>query len=283
MTYKEAEYIFKRELSQLYPVTEVGAMFQVIFMHLFGFTRMQLYENGSSVIPDKFESQIYNIIHQLKQFKPIQYILGETEFYGLRFLVDESVLIPRPETEELVHWILSDIKSVQSPSVIDLCTGSGCIAVALAKNIHGAKVSAVDISQTAIDKATENARINETIVNYQTDDILNPQIEMYGEYDVIVSNPPYVTEDQKMEMHSNVLDYEPHIALFTPVNNSFIFYEAIARFAKRRLKRNGTLYFEINEKYHEETAHCITKMGFTTELKRDINNKYRMIKAWHHG
>jgi release factor glutamine methyltransferase len=283
MTFKEAESIIKSELMEIYPVSETEAMIQVIFNHFFSLSRFQRYLNANSVISEKSGFQIYNIIHQLKEHKPLQYILGETEFYGLRFLVNEQVLIPRPETEELVQWVINDWLGKTPCTILDVGTGSGCIAISLSKNLPDASVSAIDISIDAINTAKRNALINEAAVNFKICDILHPNVDEFSMFDILVSNPPYVTAEQKAEMLPNVLDYEPHIALFAPVENPFIFYEAIALFAKQRLKPNGYLYFEINEKYPQETAQCIEKYGFTAELKRDINNKYRMIKARHHG
>jgi len=283
MTFKEAECLFRDELAEIYPINETDAMTQVIFKQLFGFSRFQMHLNAKSKIPEKSRSQIYDIIYQLKQYKPLQYILGETEFYGLPFSVNESVLIPRPETEELVEWIIMDCKDKENTSILDIGTGSGCIAVTLAKSITGSYVSAIDISEVALNTAKKNADSNNVTVDFKVCNILQPNMDKFSTYDVIVSNPPYVAEYQKNEMFPNVLNFEPHVALFVPEKNPFIFYEAIALFAKQTLNPKGCLYFEINEKYPNETALCIEKQGFVTELKCDINNKYRMIKAWRNG
>jgi release factor glutamine methyltransferase len=232
-------------------------------------------------LSEKSESQIYNIIQELKRFKPLQYILGETEFYGLRFFVDSAVLIPRPETEELVEWVISDCKGKDNLSIIDIGTGSGCIPIALAKNLPKAQVFAIDISEDALDIARKNALENMVNIQFIQSDILKRSLSKDFNFDVIVSNPPYVISDQKVQMSANVLDYEPHIALFAPDQNPFVFYEAIAEIAQTHLKPDGTLYFEINEALPYETAESINKYGFNTELKQDINGKYRMIKAKH--
>ena len=214
----------------------------------------------------------------MKHNKPIQYILGVTEFYDLPFYVDDSVLIPRPETEELVHWILDDYHGL-SPRIIDIGTGSGCIPVALAKNLPLAKVLAADISETALATAHKNALRNSVTVEFLKMDILSDALPDFGRFDLIVSNPPYVTVEQMDRMEANVLDYEPHIALFVPQTDPLIFYRAISRFAGKQLEPGGNLYFEINESLAAETANAVEEFGFTVEVKKDINGKYRMLKA----
>ncbi|HEX2933948.1 MAG TPA: peptide chain release factor N(5)-glutamine methyltransferase [Bacteroidales bacterium] len=279
MTYKQAFANFHEELKNSYPETEIEAFIQIICRHLFGLSRFDCMLRNTESLSEKSESQIYNIIQELKRFKPLQYILGETEFYGLRFFVNGAVLIPRPETEELVEWIISDCKGKDNLSIIDIGTGSGCIPVSLAKFLQGAKVSAIDISEEALVVAKKNAEENKVNVQFIHADILKQTLPKKLRFDVIVSNPPYVTADQKNVMNANVLDYEPHIALFAPDQNPFVFYEAIAAVAQDHLKPEGSLYFEINEAFPHETADCIRKYGFGTELKQDINGKYRMIKA----
>ncbi len=281
MTYKQAFTYFQQELKNSYPETEIEAFMQIICKHLFGFSRFDCMLRDTESLTEKSESQIYNIIQELKRFKPLQYILGETEFYGLRFFVDSAVLIPRPETEELVEWIISDCKGKDNLSIIDIGTGSGCIPIALARNLPGSDISAIDISEKALNVARKNAIENNVNVRFLQTDILKGSLSKEFSFDVIVSNPPYVTAEQKANMSSNVLDYEPHIALFAPEQNPFVFYEAIAEIAQSHLKPQGALYFEINEALPYETAESINKYGFNTELKQDINGKYRMIKAKH--
>jgi release factor glutamine methyltransferase len=279
MTYKQAFAYFNQELKNSYPETEIEAFIQIICRHLFGMSRFECMLRDVDNLPEKSEGQIYNIIQELKRFKPLQYILGETEFYGLRFFVDSAVLIPRPETEELVEWIISECKSKNDVSIVDVGTGSGCIPVALARFLPNATVAAIDISAEALDVAQKNAIENKVNVQFIQTDILKRKLPKELHFDVIVSNPPYVTPAQKDNMSSNVLDYEPHIALFAPEQNPFVFYEAISEIAQAHLKPAGALYFEINEALPDETAERIRKFGFTTELKQDINGKHRMIKA----
>ena len=283
MTYRETENLFFSELNDIYPEYETGAIIQIVFAQIFKLTRFEIHQKAKDTVPLELESQIYNIIRQLKQYKPLQYILGVTEFYGLPFIVNESVLIPRPETEELVQWIINDCKDNKAPSILDIGTGSGCIAVSLAKNIPESKVSGIDISNKAIETAYKNALLNNLEINFIQCDILNYEPDKFGLFDIIVSNPPYIDREQELLMQPNVLQYEPHIALFAPDNKPLQFYETIALFAFDKLSHGGLLYFEINEKYPDETSKLIRNIGFSTELKQDINNKYRMLKAWKNG
>jgi release factor glutamine methyltransferase len=278
MTVKESSQLIVQELKPQYPLQEIESFIYLIFNHFMGFRRFDVNLKPDVAIPNHLELQIYDIIEQLKHNKPIQYILSTTEFYGLPFYVDESVLIPRPETEELVKWILDDYVGC-IPRIIDLGTGSGCIPIALAKNLPSAEVFAADISEEAIVTAKRNAKQNEVHVEFLKLDILADTLPYLGLFDMVVSNPPYVTLKQKDRMEENVLGYEPHVALFVPENDPLVFYKAIARFASRCLKPNGSLYFEINESLYDETVLAVCQYGFATELKKDINNKYRMLKA----
>jgi release factor glutamine methyltransferase len=278
MIVKEASHLIASELKAHYPSSEIDSFIYLIFNRLMGFKRFDTSLKSDAVIPNHLNLQIYDIIEQLKHKKPIQYILGSSEFYGLSFHVDESVLIPRPETEELVQWILDDWQGT-APKIIDIGTGSGCIPIALAKNLPLAEVSAVDISDTAIATAQRNASQNNVSVDFFRLDIFSGELPELIGFDVVVSNPPYVTIEQKDKMEANVLDYEPHVALFVPQNDPLVFYRAISKFARKYLKSNGSLYFEINEALSGETAETVEESGFRVELRKDINSKYRMLKA----
>ena len=278
MTVKETVQLITGQLSNYYPAEELDSFTYLIFSHLMGFKRFESHTKSEVEIPSHLAPQIYDIIEQLKQHKPIQYILGTTDFYGLPFYVNESVLIPRPETEELVHWIVQDFTK-QKSRIIDLGTGSGCIPVALAKNLPDAEVYAADISEEALEVAGKNAKQNEVNIHLLKLDLLSEDWPDTGLFDVIVSNPPYVTIDQKDRMDVNVLDFEPYLALFVPENDPLVFYKAISRFAVKHLKTRGSLYFEINEALYSETEKAVSNLGFSTELKKDINGKYRMLKA----
>lgn len=232
--------------------------------------------------------RVENILNRLKTGEPVQYILGHTEFYGLPFKVNPSVLIPRPETEELVEWAISSVGSLQlaAGSILDIGTGSGCIAISLKKNLKDAQMSAIDISPEALKTAKENAELNKVDVNFVRDDILNPTHHslLTTHYSLIISNPPYVTLDDKKQMHTNVTDFEPHTALFVPKDDPLIFYRAIANFASTHLEKGGLLFFEINESYGEQTVELLSDKQFKNiELRKDMSGKLRMIKAIHSG
>jgi len=217
----------------------------------------------------------------LKEYKPIQYILGETEFFGLNFSVNQSVLIPRPETEELVELILKN-HSGENLKILDIGTGSGCIAISLAKNMPSAKVYAIDISEDALSVAKENATRNQVEIQFFQQDILAelPDNIFNEKLDIIVSNPPYITPIEKYSIHDNVLKYEPHTALFVPQNNPLLFYERIADIGHSLLNKSGFLYFEINALYGKEICQMLQTKGYSNiKLYQDISGKNRMIEA----
>ncbi|MBQ0734049.1 peptide chain release factor N(5)-glutamine methyltransferase [Aquimarina celericrescens] len=212
--------------------------------------------------------------------EPIQYIIGHTYFYGLSFIVNKNVLIPRPETEELVDWILKDQENLENAiKILDIGTGSGCIAIALAKNLPNAKVYAMDISEQAIEIAKVNAIKNEVKVEFINEDVLASE-HLFQDFDIIVSNPPYVRELEKDEIKPNVLDNEPHQALFVSDHDPLIFYKKITKLAKGRLTQTGSLYFEINQYLGSETYKMIKSLGFSAvALRKDLHNNERMIRA----
>jgi len=238
------------------------------------------------VLGDKsFEKAIdwTNIIERLNNNEPIQYILGETEFYGRRFLVNDSVLIPRPETEELVKYIIDKQKTQFSVkrkqlSILDIGTGSGCIAISIAKELPNFIVSAYDISKNALETAKKNAELNKADVNFEKVDILKPPF--IRSFNIIVSNPPYVTKQEIYRMQKNVLDFEPHLALFVEDSEPLIFYEAIANFAFNNLTDNGLVAVEINEALGEETTNVFRRKGFSeVEIIKDMHQKDRFVSA----
>ncbi|WP_141882971.1 peptide chain release factor N(5)-glutamine methyltransferase, partial [Flavobacterium psychrophilum] len=222
------------------------------------------------------------VLLQLKEQKPIQYILGETQFFGLPFYVNENTLIPRPETEELVEWIIKEnlkISSLKNLKILDIGTGSGCIAISLAKNLPNASVFAIDVSDKALATAQKNAVLNEVDITFIEKNILQTE-DLNQEFDIIVSNPPYVRNLEKKEIHKNVLEYEPHLALFVEDNDSLLFYRKITELATRNLSNNGQLYFEINQYLGKETVELLEKYNFkNTTLKKDIYGNDRMIKV----
>ncbi len=265
------------ELHGLYPVSEIEGFTRIIFETVCGWSFTEQVVKKNEKIQAGDLKKIQEIISRLKTFEPIQYILGETEFYGLRLIVNPSVLIPRPETEELVDWIVNrDLP--RNSRILDIGTGSGCIALALKSALKDAKVSGTDISEGALETAHENALKNKLDVRFYQSDILknnNPNNEVY---DAIVSNPPYIRESEKLQMLPNVLDYEPFNALFVPDNDPLVFYRAIAGFAKKYLTENGKLFFEINESLGFEMKNMLFDFGFcNVEIRKDINGKNRMI------
>ncbi|MCW1734695.1 peptide chain release factor N(5)-glutamine methyltransferase [Anaerorudis cellulosivorans] len=231
--------------------------------------------NDLSDVQDK---KIQDIVERLKKYEPLQYILGKTAFFGMEFNTNPFVLIPRPETEELIEWVLSE-NDVPNPRILDLCTGSGCIAIVLAKKIPGAELHALDISSAALDVAKLNARKNGVEIIFRCVDVLKENCDDTI-FDIMVSNPPYVTEKEKQEMKPNVLQYEPPEALFVPNDNPLIFYDRISDMALRQLNKGGKLYFEINCNYGKQMVSLLEKKGFShVELRKDISKNDRMIRA----
>jgi len=275
-----AKKLILDRLSSLYSRQEIESLTRLIFEKFPGFSRLQVHLNQHETISAANLAQIKEITDRLTRFEPIQYILGDTEFYGLTLKVNRAVLIPRPETEELVDWIIKDCHLL-NPAILDIGTGSGCIPISLVKNIPGASAEGWDISTDALMVAKENAEINKVKIDFIYADILNLDYPSHhNKYDIIASNPPYVTTSEQPVMLSNVIDYEPHIALFVPDAKALVFYRAIADMAQISLKPGGNLYFEINEKYGPEITELLASKGFINILlKKDINGKTRMIKA----
>jgi release factor glutamine methyltransferase len=219
------------------------------------------------------------ITEELIHGKPVQYVIGETEFYGCRIKVNENVLIPRPETEELVDWIIKLVPNKEL-TILDICTGSGCIPIALKKNLPKAEVAACDISHEALEMAMKNAVLNKTDVRFFYTNILNPTVSSWSTFDLIISNPPYVRNSEKQLMHKNVLEFEPHLALFVEDDEALIFYRKITELAKSKLKQGGFLFFEINEAYGKEIAELLEENGFKdVEIRKDMFGKDRMAKG----
>ena len=264
---------FKAELLGITQEREVISWAYIVIQHLLGYNRSDCIIHADKEITIEISDEIKQIVKDLKTQKPLQYILGETEFYGIKLKVNEYTLIPRPETEELVKRVLQE----KFNSALDIGTGSGCISIALAK--HGkATISAIDISKMALKVAKENAAINEVKIDFIQQDIL--KADSLPKVDVIVSNPPYILESGKQEMKENVLQYEPHLALFVSDTDPLLFYKKIGNLAAASLSHGGKLFFEVNEQYGVEILEMLSKIGFVDiELKKDINDKDRMVKA----
>ena len=273
------------QLNGKYPESEIDSFVHILFKHYLNMTSFEIHLLQESDMPNEIEQHILKAIDELAKYRPIQYILGKTEFYELQFELTPDVLIPRPETEELVDWIVCEYEnqiSNTSLSIIDIGTGSGCIAVSLKANFPNSDVWAVDVSEPALSVAMRNAAKNNVEINFIQRDVLKDDLTCLGceSFDIIVSNPPYVTSSEKSQMQPNVLEYEPHNALFTPDDDPLIFFKRIAAFGIKNLKDSGMIFFEINEAYHKEVADILKQQGFSDiSLRKDINGKWRMISA----
>lgn len=286
MTILETENLYLAKLSALYGEDEAKNMAWLAANHICRLSRSEYLAKKREPLSGMEETSLLQVLGELETGKPLQYVLGETEFYGLPFKVNPSVLIPRPETEELVDWVLKEVAGgkfqVPGLRILDMGTGSGCIPIALKKNLPEADVTALDISVAALETAIRNAVLNQAEVHFYNDDILNPKQRAVVDtkFDIIISNPPYVTLAEKTAMHRNVLEHEPHTALFVPDSDPLLFYDAIARFAVQHLNAEGFLFLEINENLGEETAALLRTKGFkNVELRRDLRDRHRMIKA----
>ncbi len=279
MKLKEQKEIFLKALENDYPAEEVHSFFYLLTEAFFEIKRIDLALNPELEIDEDQVGKLDSALVRLKKHEPIQHIIGEAEFFDLAFKVDKNVLVPRPETEELVQWILDDFSSKNNIlKILDIGTGSGCIAISLAKNLPQARISALDISAAALEIAAQNSQNNEVNLDCIQQNIL--KLEKLSEsYDIIVSNPPYVRELEKKEMHRNVLAYDPPTALYVKDENPLIFYDKITTLAKNALIPDGKLYFEINQYLAKETEQMMQEHGFKTELRKDIFGNFRMLKG----
>ncbi|TMM28633.1 peptide chain release factor N(5)-glutamine methyltransferase [Polaribacter aestuariivivens] len=285
MTLKEYKNYFSTKLSEIYPQTEIDSFFNIIIEEKLNLQRIDTVLKPNFVINNNIETDLKSITKRLQKEEPIQYILEKTTFYGYPFLVNKNTLIPRPETEELVEWVLKEIEEkrkknkLENISILDIGTGTGCIPISLAKNLQKVTISAIDISSEALKIAKKNAVLNNVDINYIELNILKAE-KLSESYDIIISNPPYVRQLEKKEIHNNVLKNEPHLALFVSNENPLIFYKKIADLAKNHLNKNGLLFFEINQYLGKETAEMLKKKGFSNiELKKDLFENDRMIKC----
>jgi release factor glutamine methyltransferase len=282
-TIKDVFVNYKEGLNKINDTNEIEAITLMVIKEVCDLSKAKIKAFPELEVTAGQGKRLIDILNELKTGKPIQYILGKTEFYGLTFNVNPSVLIPRPETEELVEWALKTVGSKQlaAGNLLDIGTGSGCIAISFKKNLPAFAVFAIDISAEALQTATSNAALNDTDIEFIEADILNliSGIQIL-KFEIIISNPPYVTLNDKVQMHSNVTDFEPHTALFVPENDPLIFYRAIADFAVTNLIDNGLLFFEINESYGRETVELLAEKDFKNiELRKDMSGRDRMMKA----
>jgi len=270
---------FRSELSAYYPDDEIRSIFYLVSEHLLNYSKIDIHLKGSESISSQVHDKYGEILDRLRKWEPVQYITGTTEFYGLPFDVDRRVLIPRPETELLVRWII-DKENGKPGHVIEFGTGSGCMAVALTKHMKKASISACDISEDALEVARRNAGLNKTQVGFFRFDVLENNAVLPSRYRVMLSNPPYVRESEKSLMHRNVLDYEPGIALFVPDSDALIYYRSIALLGRKYLNDGGSIYFEINENLHREVVRLLENTGFYgVEVRNDLNGKARMVRG----
>lgn len=277
---------FINSLEDLYPIEELKSFFYLLAGKYLNLSRINIALQLNNELTNEEQLSFYKAAYRLRNREPIQYILGETEFFGMLITVNKQVLIPRPETEELVSWIIKDIDKNEA-TILDIGTGSGCIAISLAKKLKDASVTAIDVSKEAIDVAKKNSAQNHTKIEFMEVDVLHFEDDLTlqhkwdSKFDIIVSNPPYVRMQEKELMKSNVIDHEPDIALFVEDDDPLMFYRKISQLSKEYLKHNGTLYLEINEYLGLEMEKMLNKAGFKhVVLKKDIFGKNRMIKCW---
>ena len=291
MVIKELKTCFFNSLKNIQDEQEIESFFFILTEYLHNLKRVDVALNPNFELSEAAIEKWNSILTELKQEKPIQYITGEAWFYGLKFEVNENTLIPRPETEELVEWILnSPITQYPSPiNILDIGTGTGCIPITLKANIPQANVSAIDVSEKALEVAKRNAASNKVEINFIQDNILEVEdlsklqtsnAQLLTNFNIIVSNPPYVRNLEKQEIKKNVLDYEPHLALFVEDTDALLFYRKIAQLALKNLSPNGLLFFEINQYLGKETVELLESLGFKNiELKKDIYGNDRMVKC----
>lgn len=267
-----------QELKDSYNENEIRSICRLIYLDVLQYTNIDIHIKKNEVLDESFVNKFYQIVALLKTDVPIQYIIGRTEFAGLTFALNPSTLIPRPETEELVVWICAHAPA--QTQILDIGTGSGCIAVSLAHLLPGAQVTGVDISTEALNQARENATTNHAQVEFRQCDILHYETHIWDHYDLIVSNPPYVRECEKQAMHKRVTGFEPHQALFVPDSDPLIFYRRIAEFGRQHLTSGGWLFFEINEALGTETVKLLEQLEYKeVTLKKDIHERERFIKC----
>ena len=276
------KHYFFSELQPIQEVSEIESFFFILIEYLHKLQRIDVSLNPDFEVSETDLEKWNIILSELKTEKPIQYITGEAWFYGYRFEVNENTLIPRPETEELVEWIVESTKLEAESTklnILDIGTGSGCIPISLKKEIPNAMVSALDVSENALEMARKNAVSNEVAVHFILQNILETE-SLLEKYDIIVSNPPYVRNLEKQEIKKNVLAYEPHLALFVEDSDALLFYRKIAQLALRSLTPNVKLFFEINQYLGKETVALLENLGFkTVELRKDFMGNDRMICA----
>lgn len=277
---------FTQIISTLAPIhdqREAANIAHIVMEHVTGLSKMDRIVYKDRELTHQQSIQLQEALKALQEHQPVQYVTGSSWFYGMEFQVNANVLIPRPETEELVEWIVQDVRDSKLPDrrILDIGTGSGAIPIALKKELPAATVWAVDVSEGALDTARSNAQQQKLQVHFEQMDILNTTVTgLLPMFDIIVSNPPYICQRERMDMQEQVVAYEPSIALFVPDNDALLFYRTIGLLAKEKLNQGGALYFEINEAFGKETAELLREQGYVdVEVKKDLFGKDRMVKA----
>ncbi|MFL9483741.1 peptide chain release factor N(5)-glutamine methyltransferase [Chitinophagaceae bacterium LWZ2-11] len=281
MTIRAAYQQLSSDLSAIYESREAANIADWVIEHFTGLPRVDRIVYKDKELSPEQQNQLQKATQELLKHKPVQYVLREAWFGGMKFYVNENVLIPRPETDELIEWIITDFSSHQKTiQLLDIGSGSGCIPISLQKNLSQATVTSLDVSDGALEVARQNAITLKADVDFKLIDFLNEDNwNNLGMFDVIVSNPPYIKDSESATMHNNVLSFEPHLALFVDDNDALIFYRKIAAFAITHLAKDGKIYVEINEALGAETKALFESYGFTTELRKDLQGKDRMIRA----
>lgn len=274
---------FIQQLQQIYSAHEAANITNMCFEKIAGVTKSDVIKNPDFILPTNQYEILNACLIDLLQHKPVQYVLGEAWFYKLKFKVDKNVLIPRPETEELVNEVFDFIRADSSKKIIDIGTGSGCIPISIKKEMPETTLTAIDIDENAISIAKENASTHQTEINFVQIDFLDTSNwNQFETFDIIISNPPYIPNAEKESMDKNVTTYEPHLALFVPDEQPLLFYEAISLFSKTHLAENGKIFMEVHENLAKEIAELFRQYQFQTEIKKDIFEKERMVLATHY-
>ena len=286
MTTEQCYNDFLNQLTSIYEKREAANITDWVFENITGFKKLERSINRNVELGKGVMQKLQIYLAELLQYRPVQYVLNEAWFYKMKFYVNENVLIPRPETEELVEWIVEDVRSLKYDvryrefKVLEIGTGSGCIAVSIKKELENIDITAIDISEEALKVANKNADALHTKINFLQINFLNENLwDSLQFYDAIVSNPPYIPENKKEKLAKNVTEFEPAIALFVENNNPFIFYEKIAKFARSHLEPNGKIFVEIHEEYSKEVQKIFSARNFKTQIRKDIYGKERMLQA----
>jgi release factor glutamine methyltransferase len=282
MTIKEIYNQYLASLKPIYGVGEAYAITNIAFEYIANTSKQDLLLRNHEILPDQIVTSLNIALKKLLNHEPIQYITNEAWFYNLKFYVNRNVLIPRPETEELLQEVINFLKTNNGKSVLDIGTGSGCIPISIKKNIPNANVMAVDVSEAALAVAKENAITNNVEINFREINFLDESnYAAFESFDVIISNPPYIPEDEKHILDKNVTAHEPHLALFVPQNDPLIFYKRILSFSENHLQQNGKIFLEIHENLAKETAALFEEKNYFVEIKKDMQGKERILIIYH--